>query len=94
MDWRDRPIRSGERFIPVGTCLVWSTSNVWVFEPSSYAGGRWARVPLRFAKKGALPEVPEYGWSLYEWIVWDIDGSVYRLRIGVDDPRWATDWCR
>jgi hypothetical protein len=87
MDWRDRPIRPDDPFIPVGPCRVSSTTNVWLFELDGTGGGRWARVPLGIAQKGSAPDVPEAGWSHYERIVWYMDDSTYRLRIVADEPR-------
>jgi hypothetical protein len=87
MDWRDRPIRHGDRFIPLGPCRVSSSANVWAFEPEGPSGGRWERVALTLIAKDAPIDVPAAGWSRYERIVWNVDGSTYRLRVGADEPR-------
>jgi len=32
---------------------------------------------------GTASDVPDADWQPYEWAIWGIDGSDYRLRIGV-----------
>ncbi len=80
VDWSDRPIQAGDRFVPLGPCQVSSRENLWLFEPNGWGGGRWVRVP----RSQASLEIPDAAWNSYEWIVWSEDGPDYRLRIGVD----------
>jgi len=82
MDWLDRPIRAGDRFLPLTPCRVSSWGNTWFLEPNEGEGGRWARVSRSYAQEEPI-EVAEPGWQPYEWIVWGTDSSDYRLRIGV-----------
>jgi len=81
MDWLDRPIRPGDRFVPLTPCRVISKTNVWILKPDGTRGGRWVRA-FRLAGQETPPEPAGAGWQPYEWIG-RTDGSDYRLRIGV-----------
>jgi hypothetical protein len=92
VNWLDRPIRPGDPFEPIGPCRVRSANHAWLLQPRSGAAGRgrWARIALdQLTPEGVVGPAPSFE---YDAIVWENEGSDYRLRIRLGDaPGVLTD---
>ena len=81
MDWLDRPITSGDRFVPLGLCRVVSRGNAWLFLPRGADGGTWTRLPLDQTTALGVATPRQVPWYEYDWIAWEEARGDYRLRI-------------